>query len=255
MFKQNTVISIKVGKNFLPDNNSIVKLPFGSEYSILIKNLNNSPINVKMYIDGNINGPEKGFIIKEKDYFEINSFLNTNNALKFINKSKELNEKRIENIEDSLIRFEVDILRENQNNLSFKDFDDLIKKTKINPNPFNKPWEFPRVDLNEHPFLPDKKNGLLGGDYNPYKQVFCTNSVTNYSNEGITVPGNKVEKKEINSFIESKYIKESSFCFIFKLEGTTDSFILEKEKKTCKVCEKKYKSKYNYCPIDGSYLN
>lgn len=94
MFKQNTVISIKVGKNFLPDQDSIVKLPFGSEYSILIKNLNNSPIKVRMFIDGNINGPEKGFLIKEKDSFEINSFFNTNNALKFVNKSKELNKQK-----------------------------------------------------------------------------------------------------------------------------------------------------------------
>lgn len=260
MFKQNTVISIRVGKNFLPDNDSIIKIPFGSEYSILIKNLNNSPINVRMFIDGIQNGQEKGFVIKEKDSLELNSFFISNNAFKFINKSKELNERRNENIEDSLIRFEVDILKENKNNISLKDFNDLIKKTKINPNPYEKekshekPWEFPKVNLNEHPFLPERKN-ILGGNYNPYEQVFCTNSVVNYSNEGITVPGNKVEQQEINNFIESNYIKESSFCFIFKLEGIVESLDLKKEKKSCTVCGKSYKSKFNYCPIDGSYLN
>ena len=263
MFKQNTVISIKVGKNFLPDNNSIVKLPFGSEYSILIKNLNNSPINVKMYIDGNMNGPEKGFIIKEKDFLEINSFFNTCNAFKFINKSKELNKYREENIEDSLLRFEVDILNKKESS-----FEELLKKAKITKRPFeeplpfekqkkyDKPWEFPKVDLNEHPFLPEKKD-IFGGNYNPYEQIFCSNiNKSAYSNEsGITVPGQKVEKIIINEFSDNNYIKKDSICFIFKLEHLEELVSFDKEKKVCSVCNKKYKTKYNYCPIDGSYLN
>lgn len=267
MFKQNTVISIKVGKNFLPDQDSIVKLPFGSEYSILIKNLNNSPIKVRMFIDGNINGPEKGFLIKEKDSFEINSFFNTNNALKFVNKSKELNKHREENIEDSLIRFEVDILNEKESKNNFSDLAELLKKSQIKKRPFesNKPWDnYPKVDLHEHPFLPEKNN-TFGGNYNPYEQVFCSSIESIYSNEssliaysnesGITVPGKKIEKQIVTELNEIKYIKKESLCFIFKLESTNENISFDKEKKVCLVCNKKYKSKYNYCPIDGSYLN
>lgn len=112
--------------------------------------------------------------------------------------------------------------------------------------------------MNEHPFLPEKKD-IFGGNYNPYEQIFCSNIESTYSNEsgesGITVPGKKVEKQIINEFSDNNYIKKESLCFIFKLEHIQETISFEKEKKTCSICKKKYKSKYNYCPIDGSYLN
>lgn len=285
MFKNNVVISIKVGQNFLQDIESIVQIPFGTEYSVLIKNLNNKPINVKMFIDGKLNGIEKGFLVKEKESISINSFLdpsfrslnNTCNALKFINKSPELNSRRTENIEDSLLRFEVELLEEIHNNLSAKDFKDFLKDMKPydmhekpqgtrDSKPFGLEPYYPGIDtIKEHPLLRKNKSDLNEhpflyqvGDLNS-TNIFNKQPMELFSNnvslEGITVPGKKVEQSQLEIINLIKYKVKESICFVFKLVGTNEVIIEKKEKKTCVVCNKKYKPRYNYCPIDGSYLN
>ncbi len=299
MFKNNVVISIKVGQNFLPDNESIVQMPFGTEYSVLIKNLNNKPVNIKMFIDGKLNGIEKGFLVKEKESITINSFLdpsfrslnNTCNALKFVNKSPELNSRRVENIEDSLLRFEVEMLEEIPNSLSAKDFKDFLKEIKpydmhekpqgtrdskpfgrediypgVDRMPLGRKPSFPGIDrMKEYPFLQKDKSDLNEhpflyqvGDLNS-TNIFHNQPMelfsSNVSMEGLTVPGKKVEQSQLEIMNIIKYKVKESICFVFKLVETHEVIIENKEKKTCSVCNKKYKSKYNYCPIDGSYLN
>ena len=53
MVYQNKVVAvIKVDGKVLREDNGSVRLPFGSEYSVLVKNLNSVRVEAKITIDG-----------------------------------------------------------------------------------------------------------------------------------------------------------------------------------------------------------
>lgn len=52
MYHQKLVCCVKVGGKVLRESGDSVNIPFGSEYSILLKNLNSVRIQAKVFIDG-----------------------------------------------------------------------------------------------------------------------------------------------------------------------------------------------------------
>lgn len=111
MYKKDFVVVIKCNGQILREIENVVTLPFGSEYSILLKNLNSRKAQVSISIDGKDVLDDKKLVIdgnKEKET-ELKGYMNgfsAKNKFKFIKKTKEIMEHRGDRIDDGIIRVE-----------------------------------------------------------------------------------------------------------------------------------------------------
>lgn len=84
------VAVIKVDGNIIREDNDLVNLPFGSEYSVYLKNLGLQDVVVNVDIDGKDVLSGNKIIIPSKETHELLGYLNGNqitNRFKFIQKN------------------------------------------------------------------------------------------------------------------------------------------------------------------------
>ena len=113
VYNNNFVACIKVDNQILREQKEVVALPFGSEYSIYLKNQNSVRAIVRVSIDGqNINDASDGwFIIGANDTLELERFirngnLNKGNRFKYIERTAQIEEHRGIGSDDGLVRVE-----------------------------------------------------------------------------------------------------------------------------------------------------
>jgi hypothetical protein len=108
MHKKNFVCAIKVDGKVLRESNDRVELPFGSEYSVLLKNLDTVRMQAQISIDGQdatgwlVVGP--GQSVDVERFFRQN--LDRGNRFKFIERTERIEEHRGVKAEDGLVRVE-----------------------------------------------------------------------------------------------------------------------------------------------------
>ena len=121
MYSNKLVCSVKVGRKILREkvqnNESTVFIPFGSEYSLLLKNLggrnavvqieiDGNQVNKKSFYDGNKLSKE-GFYIRAGQTMEIERFVENlaeGRRFKFIEKTEEISDFRGDKVDDGIIR-------------------------------------------------------------------------------------------------------------------------------------------------------
>ncbi len=108
MFSKNLVMAVKVGGKVLREFDGTVALPFGSEYTILLKNLSTQRASVKVSIDGQDATEGVSLIINAGESMELKRFikngnLNAGNAFKFIEKTAQIEAYRGNKAEDGLL--------------------------------------------------------------------------------------------------------------------------------------------------------
>jgi hypothetical protein len=111
MFKKNLVACVKVGGKILRENSDRVTLPFGSEYSLLLKNLDSVRVQVKVSVDGKDATEGTWLVIEPNSSLELERFirngnLEKGNRFKFIERTNEIEETRGIKADDGLIRVE-----------------------------------------------------------------------------------------------------------------------------------------------------
>ena len=230
MYNNNFVSVIKSkGKILREYENGVVKLPFGSSYSILLKNLNTVDVVVDVEIDGENVLQGNNLLISANSSFELVGKLkdlNKSNKFKFIHKTKQISDYRGDREDDSIVRI----------TYSF------VKPPVVSVSYYN-PWEV-------------RYRAMPPGFQEPYEVTYgCSNS----SNiKGITVKG---EEFNCDFNIETTGDLESeTHLIIFKLVGKTKD--KKKIKKhlyvntvlICETCGKKSKSSKKYCSSCGTYL-
>lgn len=110
MYKKNFVAAIKVGGKVLRESNDRVELPFGSEYSILLKNLDSVRVRASIQIDGS--DAVEGLVIQPNSEIEIERFLRSTGSLdqgnrfKFIERTAKIEDHRGIKADDGLVRVE-----------------------------------------------------------------------------------------------------------------------------------------------------
>lgn len=110
MHSNNFVAVIKAGGKVLREVNSIVHIPFGSEYTILLKNLNSVRAHCQVKIDGadatsgKVILPAHGTV--ELERFINNFNLNEGNKFKFIERTAQIEQHRGVGVEDGLVTIE-----------------------------------------------------------------------------------------------------------------------------------------------------
>jgi hypothetical protein len=111
MFTNRYVTCIKVKGKVLRENQSTVTVPFGSEYSILLKNLNSVRALAKISIDGDDVTDGTKLILEPNQDFEIERFIRNGNfgegnRFKFIERTESIEKHRGIKAEDGLVRVE-----------------------------------------------------------------------------------------------------------------------------------------------------
>lgn len=111
MYDQKLVCVVKVNGKVLRETGDTVHIPFGSEYSIFLKNLNSVKCQVKIDIDGKSISEDSAFIIDAGSSIEIersivSGNMNAGNRFKFIERTSKIEEFKGLSAEDGLIRIE-----------------------------------------------------------------------------------------------------------------------------------------------------
>jgi len=108
MYYNNFVSVIKCrGKVLREDHNGVIRLPFGSEYTILLKNKDSRKAVVNVEIDDE--SVAGGIIVPANKTVELKGSLNglsVRNRFKFIQKTKEIQDYRGDRLGDGLVRIE-----------------------------------------------------------------------------------------------------------------------------------------------------
>ncbi len=270
MFKNNLVAVVKVDGQILREKDGIVYLPFGSEYSIFMKNLEDRKAEIEVDIDGVNAVGRRGLISQPNSTFELKGFMTNagliTNKFKFIQKTKEIMDYRGDRIDDGIVRieftFEKRVVTErveqevwiNRKYWCPKDYD------------YPYPW-YPRPFEPYYPYLyywssSNDTNSITYTSQNDSKSISNVN-IGNLNipveDEGITVKGNPVniqlgydrigELEEASSIITLvlRGTKE-------KLDGRIEKPLTVKTELKCSTCGRKWKSENKYCANCGTYL-
>jgi hypothetical protein len=111
MYSNKLAVALKANGKVLRELQDTVYVPFGTEYTILIKNLNTVRASVTVTVDGQDATENVSLIINPRDELELTRFikngnLNQGNRFKFIERTASVEEYRGVGVEDGLIRIE-----------------------------------------------------------------------------------------------------------------------------------------------------
>jgi len=244
MYGNKLAAAIKVNGKVLREFKDTVYIPFGSEYSILVKNLNSVRTVVNIYLDGD-NVVPGGLVINAGQEIDLerwikNGNLSEGNKFKFIERTSDIeNGPRGIKLEDGLIRIEHQ-------------------------------FELPPVNLNN--FMRGIDRGWItasgsAGDvyknatYSTTNASFSSNvsaQAQSFNDVGITVPGSKSSQKFTETTMGSMEIDKHSM--VIKLLGETpDNKPVVKPvtvftKQKCGTCDKTSKAHSKFCSHCGTSL-
>lgn len=255
-YKDHFVTEIKSDGKILRVKDDIVYLPFGAEYSLLLKNLNTRRASVNIEIDGQDVLDNLSLIIGPNQTSELMGFLRgtvATNKFKFIQKTKQIQEHRGDKIEDGLVRvefaFEKDIPQPYIQN--------VIKEVHHYNPPFNFTYYGGQSDWT---YVDNQSSGGRGIAPKNIQSFNCSVDnlgVSPAQDEGITVKGTEINQNFIYSSMGEL---ESSKVIVIKLCGLVGHGVRVSEpitvqtKLTCSICGTKSKSSSKYCSNCGTYL-
>ncbi len=113
MYNNKLAVALKSAGKVLREFKDEVYVPFGSEYSVYIKNMNSVRALVKVSVDGVDVGDGTKFVVDANDSIDIERFIKNGNfdegnRLKFIERTGAIEDHRGIDIEDGLVRVEFD---------------------------------------------------------------------------------------------------------------------------------------------------
>lgn len=279
-YKDAFVVEVKCKGKILRMRDDFVYLPFGSEYSIYLKNLSSKKASVKIHIDGQDVLDYSSLILAPNTSTELEGFLSgsvARNKFKFIKKTKEIQDHRGDKIDDGMIRveFAYEIPQTNKRTILHEHHDYYY------PKPFH--WNYDGFvgDVN-NVFYSSNISDACSGDNSKFKGQSsvtyndsdmplgsCEHNVTMTSlgieslgtpldDEGITVKGHEINQQFRYGSIGELDPPEA---IIIRMKGIDDTFgvaiqapLTIQSKLTCSSCGKIFKSSFKYCPNCGTYL-
>jgi len=250
MYKQAFVAAILVNNQALREEGEIVKLPFGSEYSILLKNLNpNQRAIVKVFIDGSsvassgiVVNPNSSVVLERA----IDDNMNKGRKFKFIERTGDIEAHRGIKSEDGLVRIEFQY--------------ELRQHFELYQSPHIKSYDFNERSLG--PVYKENYSTLdsLGTGHN-HNQYAPTASSASVNQVGITGKGSVSNQSFTN--VSIGVLESTTHQIIFQLLGRVDTAtgpvelakpVTVRSYKVCNLCGRKFDSTAQYCSHDGNAL-
>lgn len=260
-YKDQFVVEVKCRGKILRVKDDAVHLPFGSEYSIYLKNLNSRRCGVSISIDGEDVLDNQSLILDANSSTELKGFLRgtrATNRFKFINKTKEIQDHRGDKIDDGMIR--VQFAYE-------KDLPQIIKKTIIHEDHH---WNYNNwfTGNSSDVYGGGQLRGMASSAPSAENAFYSNSNVTEDSlgveslgqpldDEGITVKGSEV-------YQDFRYAAmgelEQAEVIVIRLKGITHTAtpiqqpITVKTKLECSTCGRKSSSSAKFCSNCGTFL-
>ena len=243
MYESKLAAAIKVnGKVLREFNKDTVYVPFGSEYSILLKNLNTTRAVVNVFIDGDDMVPG-GIVLNAGQEVDLersvkNGNLTEGNRFKFIERTGSVEKHRGIGIEDGLVRIEFQFEQP--------------------PRPIV--WNTTHISGNIYP-----QGGIMRGVNDVHYGTTCSATSATYdaynvnsssavlNDVGITVPGSRSDQKFSTVYVGA--LESTKHSMVFKLfGGTMPAPITVKHKPRCVTCGKQNKAIAKFCTECGTAL-
>lgn len=268
MYNNKLAIAVKNNGKVLREFEDTVYVPFGCEYTLLIKNLNTVRVQVHVEVDGIDATDGCSLIIAPGDELELKRFikggnLNEGNAFKFIERTSGIEKHRGVGIQDGLIR------------VTYQFEQPYIIPT-IYPTGKWVKKEFWDYEGPHHwkPYNTIATSATTGSTLRSMSQtasyshpgVACSNSAQSLMNAtsasinevGITVPGSVNEQKF--SIASSFAVEPVKHVMVIKLLGETKTGkpvqqpVTVKAKPKCITCGRVNKAKTRFCSDCGTSL-
>lgn len=271
MYQNKLVASIKANGKILRENKENVFLPFGKEYTILLKNLNSVRAQVKISIDGTDATDGVSLVIQPNSELELKRFIKNGNmdegnAFKFIERTASIEQHRGSKIDDGLIRIEFQFEKPYVYNhgLLYNDYwynggsptigGSVLRGVCTN--------NASTATYSATGSVSTSSNAMdcgvaAEGQYDNVEQQ-TVNNFTAQTETGITVPGSKTEQK----FVQASWfqLETEKHVMILHLLGETESGkkveqpITVKAKPKCVTCGKQNKANAKFCAHCGTAL-
>jgi hypothetical protein len=253
MYNKKFVAAIKVGGKILREVGDVVLIPFGAEYSILLKNLNSVRALVKVSIDGVDVSPD-GLVVNPNSEIDLERFirennLNSGNRFKFIERTTEIEDgPRGIKSGDGIVR--IGFQFEVQADPVYVDHH--IYHRDIHHWPSWNPYYY-------RPYM----RGVIGSNTNGVNAVassasFGSSLSKGISDVGITVPGSRSDQKF--ETVSGFSVEDSEHVIVFNLRGETSTGkavntpVTVKTKPVCITCGKTNKATSKFCSSCGTAL-
>lgn len=238
MYHQKLVASIKANGKILREINDTVYVPYGTEYSILIKNLNTVRAVVNIYIDGK-DVVEGGLVIAPGKSVDLeravtSTSLVAGNKFKFIERTPTIEEYRGVELEDGLIRIEYQ-------------YEAIAHPVYVDK------WHMPAPSYDYNNWFRSYNIGSSTATYSADSVPVSASSDT-----GITVPGSKSDQQfqAVSSFT----LLPEKHSIVLCLKGETEqnkrvtTAVTTKHKPKCITCGKQNKATAKFCSNCGTAL-
>jgi len=292
-YKDNFVVEVKCNGKIMRVKDDAVYLPYGSEYTLLLKNLNSRKASVQISIDGQDVLDYSSLILDPNSSSELKGFLSgtrAKNHFKFIHKTKEIQEHRGDKVGDGLIRVEFafekpqpevikqTILHEHHDHHHHHDHDYYYRpRTFWNHNDWFSGDSTVKYSSSMDTLLTSKtfndSGEIKGMTSENCSRGFDGEPVSNFmvqvdslgieslgqplDDEGITVKGSECNQSFRYGAIGEL---EQSKVITIQLKGMSGGGVqirkpvTVKAKLECSTCGTKSNSSFKYCPSCGTYL-
>ena len=257
MYSNKLVVALKQNGKILRECSGTVFLPFGSEYSLLVKNLNSRKASVNIFIDGKDVLSNKSLLIRPNSEIELEGFIDgmtAKNKFRFIQKTKEISDYRGDRIDDGLIRVEFAFEKRKPEVVhhiyEYHNYD-YWRSWKPWTLDDTKPWYTDSTSC-----VADCKKCYSFNNNIVNDSLGLCNSAK-FNDNGITVKGSEISQDFTYGSIGEL---GQSHVMIIKLRGKKDNGtvikipITVKTKLVCPTCGKKSRSDSKYCSRCGTYL-
>lgn len=276
-------MAVKVDGKVLREINGEVVLPFGSEYTIFLKNNSSERVSVDVYIDGTdvLNG--SSIIIEGKSSTELKRFLDvsksmtTGNAFKFIEKTEKVEKHRGNKAEDGLLTVVYRFENKKMYTIDTVPYDYPVRWTYDSWNDRSfKNNEFINNDWNNYVTLSNNNvnSGILRGTHQTVTPTSGTTTAVNAATKGvqhthysqtvntdvgITVPGSVTDQ----TFTRARHfsaINQPEYSMTLKLYGSVDGKVVEKpfvvkRNIKCITCGETCRQTAKFCHECGTCLD
>lgn len=261
MYNNKMVVAVKANGKILREFKDIVRIPFGSEYSLLIKNLHNVRAQVSVEIDGQDVLDGRALVANPNSEVELTRFVNdlhSGNALKFIERTAGIEQHRGIKLDDGIIRVSWKYELPNQVDYLISKHS-YLRSRRVNFSANNISGDMGNIGPSGPQgyysgnvmYCADPSNTQFLGNAEPMHDAMAACDI------GITVPGSINNQKF--SVVSSFRTEAEEHVMVIRLSGYVDGQevvqpITVKTKPTCISCGRVNKATSKFCSECGTAL-
>ena len=239
VYSNKLVACVKCNGNIIREDKDIVKLPFQSEYSILLKNLSMQDAVVGIKINGEDALTCNKILVRANSSHELFGFMDSSgtitNKFKFIQKTDKIVEHRGDNKDDGFIVVDFQFERP------------TLSYTVTSGSSYS--YNYPINYYSSAPY-----RSVSGASCSSENECcYASNSSNIAKDEGLTVKGSVTNQQYGSAYVNT--LESEHHTIILKLVGKLDNTIIYTNTKLeCSTCGTKSKSSYSFCPECGTSL-